>query len=102
MTTVRQYLRAWVNEGPARASRYLVADQRTTSDQGSPRLVAGKVLSYRLYRWEGPREFTLVVSMNLTFDGSRMAWNRGVNDRFVTARWDNHQHVHLLEFATGP
>lgn len=101
VSTVRQYLHAWVTEGPSRASRYLVASQRTTSDQGAPRIGAGMVRSYRLDSWKGPKEFTLYVSMDLTFTNDPMAWNRGINDRFVTAHRVR-DHGYLLEFATSP
>ncbi|CAN5349408.1 hypothetical protein BH09ACT12_BH09ACT12_27210 [soil metagenome] len=102
MATVRHYLRTWVTEGPTQASRFLVADQRTTSDRGAPRLAEGKVTSYRLHGWEGPREFTLLVSMSLTFASNPLAWNRGVNERFVTAHRVGHRDGYELEFATSP
>ena len=102
MTTLRAYLHAWVTEGPSRASRYLVTSQRMTSDEGSPRISAGAVTSHRLDGWKGPKEFTLVVSMNLTFINNPQAWNRGMNDRFVTAHRVGQHHGYLLEFATSP
>jgi hypothetical protein len=102
MTTVRQYLHAWVTEGPSRASRYLVASQRMRNDQGAPRISGGTVTSYRLYGWNGPRDFTLLVSMNLRFINNPMAWNRGVNERFVTAHRRGRDHGYRLEFASSP
>jgi hypothetical protein len=99
--TVRRYLHAWAAQGPSAASRYLVADERTTSDQGAPRLASGTIRSYRLYRWQGPRAFTLLVSLDLRFTGSPLAWNRGLNDRFVTVHRTGHS-GYLLELATGP
>jgi hypothetical protein len=102
VTTVRQYLHAWVAEGPSRASRYLVASQRITNDQGAPRISAGTVTSYRLYGWNGPTEFTLLVSMNLKFSNDPMVWNRGMNDRFVTAHRQGGDVGYQLEFATSP
>jgi hypothetical protein len=102
VTTVRRYLRAWIIEGPSRASRYLVAGQRMASDQGSPRIGAGTVRSYRLYQWKGPQEFTLLVSMDLTFTSNPLAWNRGINDRFVTAHRAGGHRGYLLAFATSP
>lgn len=72
-----------------------------TSGQGSPRIGAGVVRSYRLDSWKGPKEFTLFVSMDLTFTGDPLAWNRGINDRFVTAHRAG-DHRYLLEFATSP
>lgn len=101
MNTLRQYLHAWASEGPSRASRYLVASQRITSDQGSPRISAGTVRSYRLDSWRGSTEFTLSVSMDLAFSNGPMAWDRGVNDRFVTAHRVG-DHRYLLELATSP
>ena len=99
--TVRRYLHAWVAQGPSAASRYLVADERTTSDQGAPRLASGIIRSYRLDRWQGPRAFTLLVSLDLRFTGSPLAWNRGLNDRFVTVHRTGHS-GYLLRFATSP
>jgi hypothetical protein len=100
--TLRRYLEAWVTEGSSRASRYLVASQRTGSDQGSPHLEAGAVTSYRLDSWAGPGRFTLLVSMELRFIGDAQGWNRGINDRFVTAhRLGNHR-GYRLELATSP
>lgn len=99
---MRQYLDAWVTEGPSRASRYLVASQRIASDQGSPRISAGTVTSYRLFRWNGAREFTLLVSMSLEFTNNPVAWHRGVNERFVTAHRAGQHDRYLLEFATSP
>ena len=101
MGALRRYLDAWAGEGPARASRYLVAGRRLESDQGVPRISAGTVTSYRLYRWKGPERFTLLVSVDLHFTSSTMAWNRGINSIFVTAH-RSADHGYLLEFATSP
>lgn len=102
MSTLRQYLHAWVTEGPTRASRYLTPSERISSDHSAPRISAGTIRSYRLYSWKGPKEFTLLVSMNLTFTTDPLAWNRGINDRFVTARRTGQPDGYLLEFATSP
>ena len=101
-TTIREYLHAWVTEGPTRASRFLVTSQRLTNDQGGPRLSAGSLTSYRLYGWDGPTDFTLFVSMTLEFTDDPMAWDRGRNDRFVTAHRRGGDRGYHLEFATGP
>lgn len=102
MLTLRRYLRVWAAEGPSAASRYLVAREQTTSDRGSPHLASGTVRSFRLYRWRGPRQFTLLVSLDLRFTGNPLAWNRGLNDRFVTVRRSRPPGRYFLEFATGP
>jgi hypothetical protein len=73
-----------------------------TSDEGSPRISAGTVTTYRLYGWKGPREFTLLVSLNLTFTNDPMGWNRGKNERFVTAHRVGNLRRYFLEFATSP
>lgn len=99
--TLRQYLHAWVTDGPARASRYLEPSERISDDAGAPRISAGAIRSYRLSSWKGPGEFTLLVSMDLTFTNDPMAWNRGINSRFVTAR-RTQPDGYLLEFATSP
>lgn len=73
-----------------------------TRDEGSPRISAATVTKYRLYGWKGPSEFTLLVSMNLTFTNDPMGWSLGKNDRFVTVHRVGHLHRYLLEFATSP
>lgn len=100
--TLRQYLHAWASEGPARASRYLEPNERFSKDYGAPRISAGTVRSYRLDSWNGPTTFTLLVSMNLTFTTDPLTWNRGSNDRFVTARKAGPHQGYLLEIASGP
>jgi hypothetical protein len=102
ISTVRRYLQAWATQGPLRASRYLVASQRPKSDQGVPRISSGKVTSYRLYRWKGRNEFTILVSMDLRFTITTLAWNPGNNDRFVTAYRAPDRSRYRLEFATSP
>jgi hypothetical protein len=102
ISTVRRYLRSWATQGPSRASHYLVASQRATSDQGVPRISSGTVTLSRLYRWRGPNEFTLLVSMNLRFKNNPLAWNPGRNDRFVTVHRAGHRGPYRLEFATSP
>lgn len=102
VATVRGYLHAWATQGPSRASRYLVSDQRVTTDQGAPRIRSGRVTSYRLYRWKGANEFTLLVSMNLRFTNNPLAWSSGSNDRFVTCYRAKGAVRYQLEFATGP
>jgi hypothetical protein len=102
ISTVRRYLRSWATQGPSRAGRYLVTSQQPTSDQGAPRISTGTVTSYRLYRWRGPNDFTLLVSMNLRFTNDPIAWSQGRNDRFVTVHRAEGPVRYRLEFATGP
>lgn len=102
VNTLDKYLRVWVTQGPVRASRYFVASERVTSDQGAPRISAGSIRSYRLYSWNSLTDFTLLVSMNLKFTTDPLAWNRGINTRFVTVRSTAQHNGYLLEFATGP
>ncbi len=99
---MRRYLRAWATQGPTRASRYLVRSQRATSHQGTPHISSGTVTSYRLYERQGSNQLTLLVSMNLTFTDDPLAWNRGSNDRFVTARRSGRHGRYRLELASGP
>lgn len=101
MRTLREYLHAWVTEGPARASRYLEPGERLARDDGAPRIRAGAITSYRLDSWRGPGDFTLLVTMDLSFTKNRLSWNPGINTRFVTARTARHG-GYLLKFATGP
>jgi hypothetical protein len=102
VTALRDYLDEWVSHGSARASRYLVAGQRVSSDDGMPVLVSGTVDSAELYRWDGPSTFTMYVEMHLRFDGDAIVWNRGANARFVTAYRAGQHGRYLLELATGP
>jgi hypothetical protein len=102
LATLRRYLHAWALEGPTRASRYLVAAQRVRGDRGATLLASGTVESHRLYRWSRGSRFTLLVTMDLHFASNPMAWNRGLNTRFVTVHLRHHPRRYLLELATGP
>ena len=102
VATLRRYLHAWVVRGPAVASRYLVSSQQVSSDAGAPRLAAATLTSSRVYGWEGSRELTLLVSLDLRFEGDPGAWNQGENERFVTAREVGARHRYVLELATSP
>lgn len=96
--TVQAYLDEWAAHGPARASRYLVPGQRVGRDAGMPRLESGRVTAFELRR---AKPLMIEVSMVLRFDGDTLAWDRGPNERFVTAVPDQ-TGGYLLEFATSP
>ena len=100
VATVRQYLHVWATE-PSKAGRYLFPAERPTAGNSGPRISSGTVTSYRLYRWRG-RSITLFVTMSLRFSGDPMGWNRGSNERFVTARPIGPHHRYVLYLATGP
>jgi hypothetical protein len=97
---ITSYLDDWAAHGAAHASRHLVAAQRAATDDGMPVLVQGRLGSYEVSRWRSPSDFTLMVSMDLRFDGSPEAWNSGDNTRFVTVQ--RHGRGYLLELATSP
>lgn len=100
--TLERYLTVWRREGAVGASRFLVPAQRARHDSGVPRLAAGSIVSARVSRWRGPDDFTLYVTLDLTFEGDSAAWNRGLNDRFVTVHSTDGRPPLLLEFATSP
>ena len=98
---LRIYLVAWHQEGAAKASRrYLEPDQWVTTP---PVLVlrSGKVISYRPYQWKSGATFAALVKLNLNFSGSSGAWNRGINDRYVTFTWSAIRGQYLMDFYTG-
>ena len=99
---VRHYLDTWVTDGPARAARSLYPRTRVTSDQGLPRLLSGSLESFEVSRWRGPDAFTLQVTLDLRFDGSPYAWQRGLNERFVTPHRQGEAGPYLLELASSP
>jgi hypothetical protein len=99
--TVRRYLRDWVELGPAASSRYLVSGPGSIGDDG-PRVSSAELTSFEVFRVDGPSSVVLSVSLDLDFVDSPLAWNQGLNDRFVTATRTGDHGRYRLEFATGP
>lgn len=98
---LQAYLDEWAKDGAVAASRkYLVADQRATSNDVTPRLTSGKVVSVDSVQ-QASGEVLLQVMLDLKFAGDTGAWSEGVNERFVrfTGRPSG---IHELSFATGP
>jgi len=96
---LRDYLNYWHLVGPSTASKlYLVKSQR----DGTVRLASGKVLNYRFYSWKSVNAFTLMVTLDLHFEGWHGAWNDGKNDRFVTFTRASLGQIFLMAFNTGP
>ena len=67
-----------------------------------PALVSGSVESFRVFSWDAPATFVLLITTDLHFEGDAKAWNRGMNTRFVTAQCDGPDGGYLLESATSP
>jgi len=96
---LRDYLNYWRLAGPSRASRlFLVRSQR----EGTVKLASGHVLNYRSYSFTSVNDFTLMVSLDLHFEGWHGAWSDGTNDRFVTFTRAFHTQTFLMAFNTGP
>ena len=96
---LRYYLNYWHLAGPLTASKlFLVPSQR----DGTVKLASGQVLSYHSYSWKSVNDFTLMVSLDLHFEGWHGAWNGGKNDRFVTFTSASHGQTLLMAFNTGP
>jgi hypothetical protein len=95
---LQDYLNYWHLVGPSTASKlFLVPSQRDST----VKLASGKVLSYHPYSWKSQSDFTLLMSLDLHFNGWHGAWNVGKNDRFVTfTRASNGQQ--LMALNTGP
>jgi hypothetical protein len=99
--TVQAFLDAYRREGLVVASRdYSASDQQVTSSAGVPRLSSGTVVDASVSSWNSPDDFTLEVTLDLHFDGDPLAWNQGLNDRFVTLTRTGGSL--RLSFATSP
>jgi hypothetical protein len=96
---VQDYLNEWHLVGPLTASKlFLVSSERG----GNVKLASGKVLNSHAYSWKSANDFTLLVSLDLHFDGWRGAWNKGKNERFVTFTRTSHGLPFLMTLNTGP
>jgi hypothetical protein len=96
---LQDYFNYWHLVGPVTASkRFLVPSQRG----GAVKLASGKVSSYHASTWKSQNDFTLLMSLNLHFEGRHGAWNEGKNDRFVTFTKSPHGQPFLMELNTGP
>jgi hypothetical protein len=95
---LQDYLNYWHLVGPATASRrFLVPGQRN----GTVKLASGKVLTYHPYSWKSANDFTLLMTLELHFEGWRGAWNDGRNTRLVTFTRYSHGQP-LMALNTGP
>ena len=96
---LQEYLNYWHLVGPVTASKlFLVSSQRG----GTVKIASGKVLNYHPYSWKSANDFTLLMSINLNFNGWHGAWNEGENDRFVTFTRAGHGRPFLMALNTGP
>lgn len=83
---VDDFVQQWAEQGwAAAARRHLWRFEPAGSDPVGP-LRRGRVVSHQLRSWQGPREFELLVTIDLEFDGSPGMWQQGLNDVFVTVR----------------
>lgn len=99
--TLQAYLDEWARDGAVAAGRkYLVADQQATSNDATPRLTSGKVVSVDSVQ-QASGEVMLQVTLDLKFAGDSGAWGEGANERFVrfTGRPSG---IPELSFATSP
>jgi hypothetical protein len=95
---LQDYFNYWHLVGPVTASKlFLVPIQR----DGTVKLASGKVLNYHPYSWKSANDFTLLMSLDLHFEGWHGAWNEGQNDRFVTFTRAAHGQPLLMELNTG-
>jgi hypothetical protein len=96
---LQNYFNYWHLVGPATASKlFLVPSQRG----GTVKLASGKVLSSHAVSWKSANDFTLLMSLDLHFDGWHGAWNEGKNDRFVTFTRATLGQPFLMALNTGP
>jgi hypothetical protein len=106
LTTFRHYLETWQHEGPrAAGARYLFGDERPSgsgSDKGFPRLDSASLIAHELVRWRGASRLTVMVTMRMQFAGDPVAWDEGVNTRFVTADRTGRPGRYRLYLATSP
>jgi len=98
---VNEYLTAWREHGLVAAQRFKVPAERGP-DPNPVKLSSGEVTSYQPFRWVSEDNFTLMVILNLRFNGSPGAWNPGKNGRFITFTRTAGQSQYLMYFATGP
>jgi hypothetical protein len=100
---VQRYLNSWANKGAVTASQtYLVRSQWSLKGQRQIKLVHGSVTKFQLYKLVSNRDFTLLVTMRMTFSGWFGSWGQGANDRFVHFTWRSTRARHQMEFLTSP
>ena len=101
ISVVRDYLAVWHEQGRAAASdQFLVASERGGGNDVVLR--SGRVISYQPDRWVSADHFTLLVILDLHFDGWQGAWDIGRNGRFITFTRSTGQKRYLMYFATSP
>lgn len=101
ITELRNYLVTWHQEGEVEASRHYLEPNQWVKTPPVLVLRSGKVISYRPYKWKSGATFAALVKLNLNFSGSSGAWNRGINDRFVTFTWSAIRGQYLMGIYTG-
>lgn len=102
-TELQQYLDAWRIHGPVIATReFLVHVQQVRRTASSIYLASGASKLERPFTWISENRFTLLMSLNLHFNGGTGAWSVGVNDRFVTYTWSPKGAHFQMELNSGP
>lgn len=100
---LQAFLDTWRSDGLDTAGRqYLTSSGAPSGASSTPRLVTGKVTAVRLATWRSADDFTLMVDLDLYFDGDPGAWTNGRNTRFVSATRASASAPFRLELATGP
>jgi hypothetical protein len=100
---IEGFVDTWREHGYVDASRrYVVPGQQVESELGLPRIVAGSVDRCVLFSAESPDRFILEADLTLHLRGDPLAWNEGVNTRFVTATRSSAVVPFRLELATSP
>lgn len=89
---------------PATAVEQLRADVRRLTEPmtGRPAALRARLLGYQVDSWRSRHDFTLLVSLRLHFrPHEQLAWNQGVNARFVTFTRQPGSRTFRLEWASG-
>ena len=93
-----------VRHVPATAVEQLRSDVRRLTEPmtGRPAALRARLLGYQVDSWRSRHDFTLLVSVRLRFRRhEQLAWNQGVNARFVTFTRQAGTRTFRLEWASG-
>jgi hypothetical protein len=101
LSTLQAYLNTWSRAGAIEAAKeYLTTDPPPTNN---PVLEQGAVVAYKPSSQQTADQFTLVVTMDLTFkNGDGLAFANGKNSRYVTFSRPDSQGSFRMSLATSP
>lgn len=103
ITELQEYLDAWRIQGPVIASReFLVPSQQVGSNATNLYLTSGTARQGYPFTWVSQNRFTLLMNLDLHFEGGPGAWSVGANDRYVTYTWSTKEARFQMELDTGP